>query len=196
VTVKPLKDIGAYSPDGGAVVNPGAAQTGVLLGRRGGEDGRAQRERVKDGTPSTPNTGPSRRTVLPPADEREELALSAVRAALRLDAQEIVDLRKRHGLGADAVDELRQFYEVKMQTSGGIPNEVTLQPSQLDAAQEEDFFLAVVSGLAEDESELRVRFIFEPLKKLRTRIKGEATLVGVSGVEALEYRFGKGGGAE
>lgn len=196
VTVKPLKDITAYSPDGGAVVNPGAAQTGVLLGRRSGEDGRAQRERAKDGTPLTHNTGPARRTVLPPADEREQLALAAVREALRLDPDEIVDLRKRHGLGADAVDELRQFYEIKMQTSGGIPNEVTLQPSQLEAADDEDFFLAVVSGLAEDESELRVRFIFEPLKKLRTRIRGEATLVGVSEVEALEYRFGKRSSAE
>ena len=49
----------------------------------------------------------------------------------------------------------------------------------------------VVTGLSDDSSELRVRFIFKPLDQLAVRIKGEATLSGVSDVEALEYCFKK-----
>jgi hypothetical protein len=90
------------------------------------------------------------------------------------------------------MDDLRQFYEVKMESSGDLPREVTLQGSQLDAAQDDsDFFLAVVTGLSDDHSELRVRFIFDPLDRLTARIKGEATLSGVPDVEALEFRFAK-----
>jgi hypothetical protein len=32
-------------------------------------------------------------------------------------------------------------------------------------------------------------FIFDPLEKRQTRIRGEVTLVGAAEVEALEYRF-------
>ena len=71
------------------------------------------------------------------------------------------------GLGADAMDEPRQFYEVKMTSSGEFPTEVMLQRSQVEAAWDiEDFFLAFVAELSEDSSELRVRFIFKPSKGL------------------------------
>ena len=80
-----------------------------------------------------------------------------------------------------------------MESGSEFPKEVTLQGSQLEAAQDvEDFFLAVVAGLSERSSDLRVRFIFNPLDHLAVRIKGEATLSGVRDVEALEYRFHKG----
>ncbi len=124
--------------------------------------------------------------------EREQVAFDAVQRALRLDPPQIRDLRARRGIGADAMDELRQLYEIKMESSPEVPNEVTLQRSQVDAAQnEDDFFLAVVSGLEEGDGELRVRFIFNPLSRLSVRIKGEATLSGIREVEALEYRFSK-----
>jgi hypothetical protein len=150
-----------------------SARTGV-----GGEHGQ--------GSGTTPRTVPA------PVTDREQFALDAVRKPLRLDPPQIPDLRRRHGLGADAMDELRQFYELKMESSGEFPREVTLQGSQLDAAQDDDdFFLAVVAGLSDDDSELRVCFIFNPLDRLAVRIKGEATLSGVSDTEALEYRFKK-----
>ncbi len=72
------------------------------------------------------------------------------------------------------------------------PNEVTLTPAEVDAAQNDaDFFLAVVCGLEDGAGQLRVRFIFDPLSRLAVRIKGDLTLHGVREVEALEYRFSK-----
>ena len=119
-------------------------------------------------------------------------ALDAVRKALKLDSShQIADLRKRHGLGADAMDDFHQFYVIKMESSGDFPKEVTLQGSQLDAAQgNEDFFLLVVAGLLDDSSELRVRFIFKPLDRLALRIKGEDNVLHISENEG--YRAGHG----
>jgi hypothetical protein len=118
------------------------------------------------------------------------LALEAVRRALRLDAQEIVDLRSRRGVGVDAIDELRQCYEIKMSSSATIPTDVTLTPNEVDAAKSDpDFFLAVVSGLEDGSGKLRVRFIFDPLNNLTMKIKGDVTLTGVDQAEALEYEF-------
>jgi hypothetical protein len=136
--------------------------------------------------------GSRTRSVLPPLDAREQLALDAVREALRLDPQQVSDLRKRHGIGAVMMDELRQYYEMKMSSSSDFPPEVTLTRSEVDRAQNDpDFFLALVAGLEDASGELRVRFIFNPLERLAVRIKGEITLSRVRDVEALEYRFKK-----
>ena len=124
--------------------------------------------------------------------EREQLAWEAVLRALRSDPQQIRDLRARRGIGADAMDEFRQIYEIKMASSPEFPNEVTLTPAEFDAAQNDaDFFLVVVAGLEDGDGQLRVRFIFDPLKRLAICIKGEVTLRGVREVQALEYRFSK-----
>jgi hypothetical protein len=45
--------------------------------------------------------------------EQEAVALSLVQAALARDSEELRDLRAQRGVGADAVDELSRFYEVK-----------------------------------------------------------------------------------
>jgi len=125
-------------------------------------------------------------------DERETVAYEAVRRALQLDAPQIRDLRHKRGIGADAIDDLRQLYEIKMESSPKFPNEVTLTRAEADAAQNDpDFFLAVVCGLEDGEGELRVRFIFDPLSRLAVRVKGEVTLSGIRETEALEYRFSK-----
>ena len=128
------------------------------------------------------------RSVLPPTSEREQLALDAVQTALRLDGSEIADLRARRGIGADAMDDLRQLFEIKMSSTAEFPKEVTLTRSEADAAQNDaDFFLAVVCGLEDGAGDLKVRFIFKPLERLAPRLKGEITLSGVDEVEALEY---------
>lgn len=133
--------------------------------------------------------------MLPPASERERLALSAIKHALRADKKELVDLRARHGVGADVVVDLRQFYEIKMASSSEVPNEITMTASEVARAQAEpDFFLAVVSGLEELTGELRVRFIFDPLR-LAVKIRGDVTLSGVREAEALEFVFYAEGGA-
>lgn len=81
------------------------------------------------------------------AVEQEKAALDLVRRALALDETELRDLRAQHCLGADAVDELARFYELK--TYGGAePDTIQLTPAEFQRAIEsDDFFLVVVSGL-------------------------------------------------
>ena len=122
--------------------------------------------------------------------EREQLAYDAVMLALALDEGEVADLRNRRGVGADAIDELRQCFEIKMSSGSEIPNEVTLTPNEVERARTDpDFFLAVVAGLEEGAGELRVRFIFDPLSRLPLRLRSDLTFGGVRDAEALEYTF-------
>ena len=58
-----------------------------------------------------------------------------VRRVLGGDEQEIVDIRHQHNVGADAVDQLRNFYELKIQ-SGSIPDEISLTRAEFLLAQE------------------------------------------------------------
>jgi hypothetical protein len=107
-----------------------------------------------------------------------------------LDPKQIHDLRQQRGIGVDAVDELRQCYEIKMNSASAIPCDVKLTASEVEAAQNDpDFFLAIVAGLEDGEGTLRVRFIFNPLERLAVKFKGELILTGIDQAEALEYVF-------
>lgn len=209
VVVRTLKDVSQFEPDDGTVVNRGRSKAGVILPTSGAitrpepaadkpgdtgagqgdgpSDGRAMGDGAPAGVPTSP---PRRRTVLPPMTEREQRAFDAVQAALALNPPEIDDLRARRGIGADAMDDLRQLYEIKM-ASGELSNEITLTRAEAEAAQDPDFFLALVAGLEDRDVPLSVRFIFDPLRRLALRITGEVTLSGLREVEALEYRFRK-----
>lgn len=186
-SVRPLKEIEDFVPGEARIVNRGGTKTGVLLPTG------SPRRKLDSPTPQRPAASSQKpRTVLPPANDRETLAYEAVQRALRLDPDEVRDLRARRNIGADAVDELRQFFEIKMESSGTIPNEIRLTRSEVDLAQsDEDFFLAIVSGLEDNDSDLVVRFIFDPLNRLAYRIKGEVVLSGVREVEALEFPFNR-----
>lgn len=120
----------------------------------------------------------------------EAMALDAIRRALALDPDQFRDVREKRGWGIDAIDEMRQIYELKMTSGANFPTEVTLEASQVKAAMEDpDFFLALVADLEDGEGQLRVRFITNPLGVLQTKIPAIVTLTGVDAVEALEYRF-------
>lgn len=205
ITIRPIKDIEGYEPDSGTIVNAGQADRTLKfpvakdLARPPDTESNVPSQKSSAsgnqtaGGEAGPNQAPAApRTVLPPTTEREQLALDAVVRALQLNPEQIVDLRARRGMGADAVDELRHLYEIKMESGPEFPSEVTLKRTQVQAAQEEpDFFLAVVCGLEDADTELRVRFIFDPLHRLGVRVHGEMTLTGIANVEALEYRFAK-----
>ncbi len=140
---------------------------------------------------------PPVRTVLPPSSDRESMALDAVRRALRLESLQLNDLRAARGVGVDAIDELRQCYEIKMNSGAGIPADVTLTASEVEAARNDpNFFLAIVSGLEDGIGQLRVRFIFDPLSTLDVRVRGDLTLTGVDKAEALEFTFQKRDGED
>lgn len=194
IEVRRLRDLSEFEPSVGAIVNAGVSSEGVVFAKQ--KNTRPPRTFEKD----KPSGGELEttfrpRTVLPPSSDREGLALEAIRRALRLDPHQIRDVRQRKGFGADAIDELRQLYELKMESGPNFPTEVTLEASQVQAAMDEpDFFLALVAGLEDGEGALKVRFIFNPLQVLAAKIQGGMTLMGVDKVEALEFAFGKAGG--
>ncbi|MES0198875.1 hypothetical protein [Mesorhizobium sp. M0011] len=190
VQVRKLRELDDLEPSVGMIVNEGAKPSGDLVF--------AKRRKTKERKFTTGNgnqekTGsPPVRTVLPPSSDRERMALDAVRRALRLESQQLNDLRAARGFGVDAIDELRQCYEIKMSSSAGMPTEITLTASEVEAARNDpDFFLAIVSGLEDGAGELRVRFIFDPLGTLDVRIRSDLTLTGVDKAEALEFTFQK-----
>lgn len=189
VQVRQLREIETLEPTLGAIVNAGASNNGVVFvkSRAKGQAGRTFDPSPK-GEPGQ-NRQPSR-SVLPPTSDREQLALEAVKRALRLNLGQIQDVRDRRGIGVDAIDELRQCYEIKMSSGAAFPVDVTLTASEVEAAQNDpDFFLAVVAGLEAGDGCLRVRFIFKPLEQLAAKIRGEITLTGIDKAEALEYEF-------
>lgn len=190
VQVRKLRELEDLEPSVGQIVNKGAKPSGgMVFAKR-----RAAKPRVfTDGERKPEQSGaPHVRTVLPPSSDRERMALDAIRRALRLDVKQLNDLRAVRGVGVDAIDELRQCYEIKMSSGAGMPSDVTLTASEVEAARnDEDFFLAIVSGLEDGVGQLRVRFIFDPLTNLDVRIHGDLTLTGVDKAEALEFRFDK-----
>lgn len=190
VQVRKLRELEDLEPSAGEIVNEGARPAGgMVFAKR-----RATKPRVFTEGERKPeqSDAPHVRTVLPPSSDRERIALDAVRRALRLDVKQLNDLRAVRGVGVDAIDELRQCYEVKMSSGDSIPSDVTLTASEVEAARkDEDFFLAIVSGLEDGEGQLRVRFIFDPLTNLDVRVQGGLTLTGVDRAEALEFRFDK-----
>ncbi|MGW7021491.1 hypothetical protein ACWGGS_19460 [Streptomyces decoyicus] len=121
--------------------------------------------------------------------EQEKVALDLVRSALALDETELRDLRAQHGLGADAVDELARFYELK--TYGGAePDTIQLTPAEFRrAVASDDFFLVVVSGLEAGTAPVTVRIILEPLKHLPYRLSGNVLVSGIRDAQSLVYPF-------
>jgi hypothetical protein len=110
--------------------------------------------------------------------------------ALALDEGQVQDLRLRRGVGADAIDELFQWFEIKMDSGANVPAEVKLTPTEVERARTDpDFFLAVVSGLEEGQGQLRVRFIFNPMEQLPLVLKSDLTFGGIRDATALEYVF-------
>jgi hypothetical protein len=188
VKVRRLKQIDRLEPSTGVIVNQGAPRGGIIVPpprRRASVDSGGSS--TKTGTTRGAASGPS---VLPPMSAREQLAYDAVIAALGLGEGEVADLRRRRGVGADAIDELRQCFEIKMSSGSEIPSEITLTPNEIERARTDpDFFLAVVAGLEEGVGELRVRFIFDPLGRLPLRLRNDLTFGGVRQAEALEYVF-------
>jgi hypothetical protein len=189
VQVRKLRDISALRPSFGTIVNEGAAPTGnPIVAKRSGR--KKQREFSKGQNRSEETNKP--RSVLPPSNDREKVALEAVRCALALDIDQLNDLRATRGVGIDAIDELRQCYEIKMCSGATMPTDVTLTAAEIEAARDDpDFFLAIVAGLEEGQGKLIVRFIFDPLGQLDIRFRSDLTLTGVDRAEALEFEFHK-----
>lgn len=135
--------------------------------------------------PSTGRPGPQNYT----DDERQSAGMRLVRRVLGGDEQEIVDIRHQYNVGADAVDQLRNFYELKVQ-SGPIPDEISLTRSEFLRAQEtDDWFLVVVGNVERGEADPEVRIIPDALSQLTMKPPGPMTIAGVRSAKALRYTF-------
>lgn len=187
VKTRVLKNLHELTPTAGRIINKGAERGGVLLPPK------PATKPANDIVANQKTTSILRsKAVLPSMDEREQLAYDAVKMALGFDDDEIRDLRQLRGIGADAVDELRQFFEIKMASGADFPSEITLTASEYDRARTDpDFFLAVVCGLEDKAGKLRVRFIFDPVGQLQLKIRNDITLAGVRDAEAIEHEFEK-----
>lgn len=119
--------------------------------------------------------------------EKETIGLRLARMVLASDAEEMIDLRAQHGVGADAMDKLKQFYELKV-SAGAEPDRVTLEPSEISLAMSTpDFFLVVVSGVEGVEAQPRVRVIVDPTTQLRMVETSQVRLEGVKNSHSLVF---------
>jgi hypothetical protein len=121
--------------------------------------------------------------------EKEQLGLRLVRQVLGSDDQRMIDLRAQRGVGADAIDELEQFYELKVYAHDE-PDQIVLEHSQLERALTSDkFFLVVVSGVEGEKATPAVRVIADPLAHLRLSETSQIKLSGVRQSHSLVYNF-------
>ena len=121
--------------------------------------------------------------------DRETVGQQLLRKVLSSDHDEIKDLRAQRGVGADAIDELGRFYELKV-SAGPEPDQVTLTNAEVKRAlTTPDFFLVVVSGVEGVDAKPKVRVIVNPLSQLQPTESGSITLSGVQSVTSLTYGF-------
>ena len=121
--------------------------------------------------------------------DRETVGQQLLRKVLSSDHDEIEDLRAQRGVGADAIDELGRFYEMKV-SAGPEPDQVTLTNAEVKRAlTTPDFFLVVVSGVEGVDAKPKVRVIVNPLSQLQPTESGSITLSGVQSVTSLTYGF-------
>jgi hypothetical protein len=120
--------------------------------------------------------------------EKETRGFEILAAALKsLDGVELGDFRALRNVGADSIDNLRRYFEMKAHL-GAIPDEITLEPSEFERAATVDgkgaYFLAVVGGL-EEGAETVIRVFAHPLRTLRWKRTSNLRLAGVRTARAL-----------
>ncbi len=155
-----------------------------------GTGARAHRD-VDLAEPNPGSSAPRNRSTLRgySALEQENVGLEILRMLLDTDGDEIVDLRAQRGVGADAIDQLGQFYELKV-SAGAEPDQVSLTAAEVKRARTTPgFFLVVVSGIEGVDARPTVRVIVDPLGQLRPTDDRGMTLSGVRQAKSRVYRF-------
>jgi hypothetical protein len=124
-------------------------------------------------------------------EEKQELALQLLQLAINGHETELRDYRHLRGVGADALDKLRRYFEIKA-TYGVLPDEVTLTANEAERAfrEQDRFYLAIIAGL-EQGYETVVRIIPNPLQNLAFKPSTSVTLAGIRDKRrAITIRFG------
>jgi hypothetical protein len=111
------------------------------------------------------------------------VGLELARLVLGGGAAEIVDLRAQHGVGADAIDDMDRFYELKVHL-GDEPDTIHLEESQIRRAMStKDFFIVVVSNVEGANARPRVRIIVDPVRQLTMTRSSSVNFTGVRDAE-------------
>jgi hypothetical protein len=122
---------------------------------------------------------------------KEKIGLDFVRRVFASDEQKMRDLRAQYGVGADAVDELDRFFELKVY-AGAEPDRIVLEDSQIRLAMSTpNFFLVVVSELEGEHALPKVRVIIDPLSQLSMAESSSVTFTGVHSSHSVVYQFEK-----
>ncbi|MCY1675615.1 hypothetical protein OVA06_13010 [Pseudarthrobacter sp. SL88] len=122
-------------------------------------------------------------------EERESVGMALVRHVLGGEEAGMVDIRNQHNVGADAIDDLQRFFELKVY-QGAIPNVVRLTDSEVQRAlNTEDFFLVLVGNVEQGTDQPEVRILTDPLTQLSVEPTGTIYLSGVYTARALVYSF-------
>jgi len=120
---------------------------------------------------------------------KESVGLDFVRQVFASDEQEIRDLRAQHGVGADAVDALDRFFELKVY-AGAEPDRIVLEDSQIRRAMSTpNFFVVVVSELEGENASPKVRVIIDPLSQLSMSESSSVIFTGVRSSQSVVYKF-------
>ena len=123
--------------------------------------------------------------------DRENVGLELARRVLSSERDDIMDLRTQCGVGADAMDQLMRFYELKV-TAGDEPNSITLTNAELQRARSTPhFFLVVVSRVEGTDARPTVRIIPQPLNQLEQSVSGTMVLSGVREAKSVMYDFAR-----
>ena len=135
---------------------------------------------------------PPKTGITPPnytSEEKESVGLKLLQMAIGRD---LVDVRAKRGVGADALDEEEgRYYELKV-SGGAEPDVVSLTTSEVMRAAEADekFVLAVVSSVEGTDACPTVRLVLDPLKELEAGTEdGQVNLAGVRRSRSLVYQF-------
>jgi hypothetical protein len=117
--------------------------------------------------------------------------MALARLVLAGDEDEIADLRSQHGVGADAVDTLDRFFELKVHL-GDEPDIIRLEESEIRRAlSTPDFFLVVVSNVEGADARPKVRIIVDPVHQLTMTQSSSVSFTGVRSTEhSLVYDLG------
>ena len=123
------------------------------------------------------------------SEQKESVGLELLQMVLGRD---LVDVRAKRGVGADALDEVEgRYYELKV-SGGNEPDVVSLTASEVmrAAATDAKFVLAVVSGVEGADARPTVRLVLDPLKELDAGTEdGKINLAGVRRSWSLVYQF-------
>jgi hypothetical protein len=179
-------ELALHNEDGELV--GGATDGGSSVGTR---STRSPSNKPKEPRPDDPRKLPTGGRARPnyTDEERERVGLDLVRRILGGDEQAVIDIRHQHNVGADAIDELRNFFELKVH-SGRIPRDISLTRDEyLRARDTDDFFLVVVGNVEQGAADPEVLIITDPLGQLEMKPSGSVSLSGVRSAKALRYTF-------